>query len=37
MRWTPQGYGGERRPPEKVKEDGWREQGCSRSPSTING
>jgi len=27
MRWIPRGYGGERRPPEKVKEDGWREQG----------
>jgi hypothetical protein len=27
MRWTPRGYGGERRPPEKVKSDGWREQG----------
>ena len=27
MRWTPRGYGGERRPPEKVKRDGWREQG----------
>ena len=27
MRWYPRGYGGERRPPEKVKEDGWREQG----------
>jgi hypothetical protein len=27
MRWTPRGYGGERRPPERVKEDGWREQG----------
>ena len=27
MRWTPRGYGGERRPPEKVKQDGWREQG----------
>jgi hypothetical protein len=27
MRWSPRGYGGERRPPEKVKQDGWREQG----------
>ena len=27
MRWAPPGYGGERRPPEKVKQDGWREQG----------
>jgi hypothetical protein len=27
MRWHPRGYGGERRPPETVKEDGWREQG----------
>jgi hypothetical protein len=27
MRWMPRGYGGERRPPEKVKQDGWREQG----------
>ena len=27
MRWFPRGYGGERRPLEKVKGDGWREQG----------
>lgn len=27
MRWYPQGYGGERRDPEQVKRDGWREQG----------
>lgn len=27
MRWLPRGYGGERRPPETVKQDGWREQG----------
>jgi hypothetical protein len=27
MRWTPRGYGGERRPPEKIKQQGWREQG----------
>ena len=27
MRWIPRGYGGERRPPEKVKEEGWRELG----------
>ena len=27
MRWLPRGYGGERRPPEAVKRDGWREQG----------
>ena len=27
MRWTPRGYGGQRRPPETVKQDGWREQG----------
>ena len=27
MRWAPRGYGGERRPPEQVKRDGWREQG----------
>ena len=27
MRWMPRGYGGERRPPERVKQDGWREQG----------
>ena len=27
MRWSPYGYGGERRPPEQVKRDGWREQG----------
>ena len=27
MRWSPHGYGGERRPPEPVKREGWREQG----------
>jgi hypothetical protein len=27
MRWLPRGYGGERCPPEKIKQDGWREQG----------
>jgi hypothetical protein len=27
MRWLPRGCGGERRPPEEIKRDGWREQG----------
>ncbi|WP_150006421.1 hypothetical protein [Iodidimonas muriae] len=27
MRWFPKGYGGERRSPEQVKREGWREQG----------
>ena len=27
MRWAPPGFGGERRPPERGKADGWREQG----------
>jgi hypothetical protein len=27
MKWFPRGYGGERRPPESVKRDGWLEQG----------
>ena len=27
MKWLPRGYGGERRPPEHVKRDGWMEQG----------
>ena len=27
MRWAPPGFGGARRPPELVKQDGWREQG----------
>jgi hypothetical protein len=27
MRWHPLGYGGERRGPERVKRDGWHEQG----------
>ena len=27
MRWAPPGYGGERRPPDEVKRDGWRRQG----------
>ena len=26
MRWVPKGYGGNRRPPEQVKRDGWRDQ-----------
>jgi hypothetical protein len=27
MRFTPKGYGGNRRDPEQVKRDGWYEQG----------
>ncbi len=27
MRFAPKGYGGERRSPDQVKRDGWREQG----------
>ena len=27
MKWHPRGYGGERRHPERVKRDGWLEQG----------
>jgi hypothetical protein len=27
MRWHPHGYGGQRRTPEQVKREGWREQG----------
>ena len=27
MRWHPRGYGGARRDPELVKQDGWHEQG----------
>ena len=26
MRWLPNGYGGNRRPPEQVKREGWRDQ-----------
>lgn len=26
MRWSPRGYSGQRRSPEDVKRDGWREQ-----------
>ena len=26
MRWLPRGYGGERRPPEQVKREGWIDQ-----------
>lgn len=26
MKWLPNGYGGNRRPPEQVKRDGWRDQ-----------
>ncbi len=27
MRFTPKGYGGRRRDPERVRRDGWHEQG----------
>ena len=27
MRFTPRGYGGQRRPADQVKREGWREQG----------
>ena len=27
MKWFPRGYGGERRPAESVKREGWLEQG----------
>lgn len=27
MRWVPQSFGGDRLPAEKIKRDGWREQG----------
>ena len=27
MKWFPRGYGGERRCPDDVKREGWREQG----------
>jgi hypothetical protein len=27
MKWIPRGYGGDRRPPDEVKRDGWQEQG----------
>ena len=27
MRFTPRGYGGTRRSPDQVRQDGWREQG----------
>ncbi len=27
MRWWPEGYGGERRPADEIKREGWREQG----------
>lgn len=27
MKWHPKGYGGERRPSDQVKREGWREQG----------
>ena len=27
MRWSPHGFGGERRPPDQVKREGWRQQG----------
>jgi hypothetical protein len=27
MHFTPKGYGGQRRSPDEVKRDGWREQG----------
>lgn len=27
MRWFPRGYGGERRPPDEIKREGWQAQG----------
>jgi hypothetical protein len=27
MRWHPRGYGSQRRDPDRVKREGWREQG----------
>ena len=27
MRWHPRSYGGQRRDPDQVKRDGWKEQG----------
>ena len=27
MMWHPRGYGGQRRDPDQVKRDGWKEQG----------
>ena len=27
MRWWPEGYGGERRPADEIKREGWHEQG----------
>jgi hypothetical protein len=27
MMWQPRGYGGERRPADAIKREGWREQG----------
>lgn len=27
MRWLPRGYGGDRPDPERIKREGWREQG----------
>ena len=33
MRWAPPGYGGERRPPDEVKRDGWRRQGVRVIPA----
>ena len=26
MKWTPKGFGGERRPPEHIKREGWQAQ-----------
>lgn len=26
MKWSPRGYGGQRRSPDEIKRDGWREQ-----------
>ena len=27
MRWEPKGFGGDRRSPEQIKREGWRDQG----------
>ena len=37
MRFTPKGYGGDRRAPDQIKREGWKEQGVWPSRSTTSG
>ena len=36
MMWHPRGYGGQRRDPDQVKREGWKEQGLLAVPADDN-